>query len=198
MDEESAGQIIGCWDLFEDAKRAYNPMFEEAPDPMSIVSAGGSLLVVNARLRTQLKDKGWNWVGRTLMDMIQVLGQHVEVTKFRNDPAKLGRMLVVVGEERKSAPENKPKAIVREMKTLPRVNPAIPKYNLCRLDLEIMLRISTGAEGAEIAIGLGFTEDTITAYIHLLCAKLCVPSVEALVQRGNDLKLLGKNAYWYR
>lgn len=67
-----------------------------------------------------------------------------------------------------------------------------------RLDLDIMLLVSIGAEPAEIAAIFGFRKETIMAYKHFLCVKLRVTSDVSLVQRGNDLKLLGKHSYWYR
>lgn len=196
MDDDAAGHIFRWLDFFNYAQSKFYLLFEWVRDPMAITQADGVLLALNARLRAQLKDRDQDWVGRTLMELIQENGLDAHVTRFKSDPAKRGRMLVVFGKEKTGAPKNEERAVVLAM--IQKVNPAISQYNLTRLDLDIMLLVSIGAELAEIATILGFRKEIIIAYKHFLYAKLRVSSDVSLVQRGNDLKLLGKNGYWYR
>jgi DNA-binding CsgD family transcriptional regulator len=74
-------------------------------------------------------------------------------------------------------------------------NPAIKRYRITPQELKIMRLISEGLTSAEIADQLGTSYKTVDAQKKVIYEKLDVPNASAMVQKANNLSLIGKNAY---
>ncbi|WP_162852600.1 response regulator transcription factor [Dinghuibacter silviterrae] len=76
-----------------------------------------------------------------------------------------------------------------------RINPAITKYGLSEKDIEIMRCMAQGLNSKEIGEELDCSPRTVEFLKNELYGKLSAVNGCALIQRANDLDLIGKNAY---
>jgi DNA-binding CsgD family transcriptional regulator len=186
----------------EAAKKEFYALFEAVPDPLAITQADGIVLDMNVKLCRLLKTRKQKWIGKTVIDLIQAINIDLGYTEFGEASGKDGRMLVVVGGNKTSIrKENNSKqeepAVIRQMVKHPFDNPAIERFGLNPEDLELLKLISTGLPTRKIALRMRRATATISAHRKHLHTKLCVTSDVSLVQLGNDLKLLGPDAYHY-
>ena len=169
---------------------------------MAIIGSDGTILDVNEALCRFLRRDKLQLIGQKVVVLFKVNAKRVrlEIKEFSDDPETLGRMLVVLrykAEFERWGEYLQPKSIdvPQEPKIRPRINPAIKQYGLTKRDLEILVQVSTGAADEEIAARLDLSAATVAALKHLLHCKLHVTSDVSLIQRGNDLELLGQRAY---
>lgn len=84
---------------------------------------------------------------------------------------------------------------IRGTAPLIRINPAITKYGLSEKDLEIMRYMAQGLNSKEIGEELDCSPRTVEFLKNELYGKLSAVNGCALIQKANDLDLIGKNAF---
>jgi PAS domain S-box-containing protein len=175
-------------------QQQFDHLFDTVPLMMFVVDEQERIVVANAHVYERLGYTASALIGQTLSAVrFEHLGQPLQVTfdktRFPGGGQGYEEYLVIALEPGQGVPGG--------LTRLTRPNPAIAFHGLTETDLRVIRLLPLGLTSRGMAKLLGLSHRTVEFRRDLIKKKLNVDArnVAALIQKLNDLDLLGKNAY---